>query len=159
MAESKKKFKDSDLIECRSITVGKLVFEGKKSGNVYRFPSYNSVEPVEYRDLLYAVRDVREGSLVYKPRFIVMDDEFINENPKLKEFYDSLYNYKNIEEILNLPVGQMKSVIMGLPSGIQESLKGIIATAIKNGKLDSVKKIKALDGIFDTQMLMMLASE
>lgn len=157
--ETKKKFKDTDLIECRSVTTGKLVFEGKKSGNTYRWPSYDSVESVEYRDLIYAARDTNSRSIMYAPRFIVLDDDFIEQNPKLKDFYSTMYSYKDVAKILDLPASEMKATVLSMPQGIQDCLKGLIATAIKTGKLDSVKKVKIFDEIFGTQLLLTLATE
>ena len=154
-----RKFKDIDLINCRSLTNGKLVFEGKRSGNVYRWPGYDHIEPVEYRDLMYALRESKDRSILFIPRVMVLDDDFVSANPALNEFYQQFLNFEDVKEILELPASQMKSVVTSLPLGIQECLKSLVSTAIKNGVLDSVKKIKILDEVFDTQMLMMLASE
>ena len=51
----------------------------------------------------------------------------------------------------------MKSAIAELPNSARESLKGIAASMIMSGKYDSVKKITALDEIFETHLLLTLA--
>ena len=64
----------------------------------------------------------------------------------------------DFENILNLPKEQMKEAIDKLPKGCKECIKGIIATHIDEGSLDSVAKIKMLDEIFGTNMLLMIAN-
>ena len=96
---------------------------------------------------------------VYKPRFIIQDEEFVAQHKDLKELYDSLYSIKDLKDILNLPVAQMRKAIEELPEGAFESIKGVAASMIHNGQYDSVKKIKVLDEIFDTKLLLTLAQE
>ena len=53
----------------------------------------------------------------------------------------------------------MKSAIEQLPSGAKEAIKGIASTMINSHILDSVQKIKVLDEIFGTNMLLTLVQE
>ena len=49
----------------------------------------------------------------------------------------------------------MKATIMKLPEGAKNSIKHIASQLISDGTLDSVKKIKTLDEIFDTELSIM----
>ena len=151
----KKKFEASDPIPCKSITSGELFMVGAKSKLLYKWADYNDVQEVEYQDLLY---DVRTGNSFSKyPRFIVLDEDFVNQNSQLDAIYNSLYSKNDLREILNLPASEIKGVVSQLPKGAKESLKSIVATGIMNGTFDSVSKIKVMDEIFGTQMLQTLA--
>ena len=57
--------------------------------------------------------------------------------------------------ILNLDVNSMKATILSLPIGAQESIKNLASSMIASGQLDSIKKVKALDEIFNTQLTLM----
>lgn len=155
--EIKKEFNDEDTIPCQSATNGKLIFVGR-SGNRYVWLNYGDIEYITVKDLKYEIQNTSTNSQVFYPRFIVKDDEFVKRFPKLNSFYESLYTTSDFEEILDLPAEQMKNVIENLPVGCRECLKGIVSTMISDGRLDSVKRIKALDDIFGTQMLLMLAT-
>lgn len=155
--KKKKTFKVHDIIECRSITNGKYFLVGKKSDITYKWAGFDSIEGVEYQDLLYAVNS--KHSSVFSPRFIILDEDFLAQNPKVQAVYDSMYTTEDLESIIDLPIGTMKKAISELPDGAIEGLKGLISTKINDGTLDSVKKIKILDEIFDTNLLYMLASE
>lgn len=151
-----KKFDKDDEILCRSITSGELLMVGKKTGNLYSWADYGYETEVVYEDLLYDVRGGKD-SFSTNPRFIIMDDDFVEQNAKVLEpVYNSLYTTKDLRDIIDLPANQLKEVISGLPNGARESLKSIVSTMISNGSFDSVSKIKVLDEIFDTQMLAVL---
>lgn len=155
---STKKFKNSDLIPCRSLVSGGLYITGYKTKIPYSWADYGDVQDVEYQDLIHMVR-TRQDRSIYTPRIIIEDDDFVEQNNQLKEFYDSLYTTKDLREIVELPLEKMKNVVKKLPSGAQNSLKSIVSTMIDEHRLDSVQKIKALDEIFGTQMFLTLVEE
>ena len=75
------------------------------------------------------------------------------------ELYTSLYGNGDFEEILDLPLTQMKDAVKSLPSGALDNFKSYVATAVNNGTLDSIKKIKALDEILHTDMTFYMNNE
>ena len=54
--KEKKKFQQSDLIMCRSVTTGGLFLEGSKTKQLYQWNDYGDESEVEYRDLVAEVR-------------------------------------------------------------------------------------------------------
>ena len=153
-----KEFAPEDTIRCRSLVSGGLYIEGSRSHILYSWADCGDVADVEYRDLIYLVR-TREDPNIYSPRIIIEDEDFIAQNKSVKDFYDSMYTTGDLNEILLLPVSQMKTEIGKLPKGANESIKGIASTLIDSHVLDSVQKIKALDEIFGTNMLLTLVQE
>lgn len=152
---AKKTFKDTDLIRCVSVTVGKLIMIGQKSEDKYVWDGMNDATEVEYRDLMAAIR--KHSALVYKPRFIIEDKEFLAQNPEIEELYGSLYTPEDIDKILNLPADRMKEYIEQMPQGAKDALLGIAIQKIDRGQLDSIQRIKVIDDIFGTQMLLKVA--
>lgn len=146
----KRVFDPNEGIPCRSVTHGKLFVDGIRTGMKYTFFDYDDVADIEYRDLVALIRS-RDKS-VYNPRFIVMDEDFIAEYPTLKKFYDEHFSTKNIREILTYPDRQMKDAISKLPKGAVDSLKSIAVNQIVSGEIDSIRKIKALDEAFGTDL-------
>jgi hypothetical protein len=53
----------------------------------------------------------------------------------------------------------MVEAIKNLPAGAAENMRSIAATAVDNGALDSIKKIKALDEIWGTQFSIFSSEE
>ena len=148
---TKRVFEKDELISCKSVTNGELIMVGAKSDNVYRWASCDYVEEVEYQDLLYATK--RGSDFVMKPLFLILDDDFVAQNKNVQKLYENLYSFKQLNEILALPKDKFRSVLLSLPEGIRNAVKGLAATGINNGTFDSISKIKVLDEIFGTEML------
>ena len=148
--KQKRVFKDSDGIPCRSVTQGGLYMEGQKTHMQYEWVTYGDYTDVEYADLAAAVR-VKSG-YVFRPTFIIEDDDFIAEFPTLKKFYTENYSITDLEAILKYPVDKMLEEIKCLPKTALDSLKVLAASSVADGSLDSVKKIGALDEVLGTNM-------
>ena len=151
-----KVFKDSDVIRCVSITSGGLYMVGAKSNDLYSWSDIGDVVEVEYRDLISAVRT--RDSLVYYPRFIIDDPEFLKQHSAVQDVYNELYTPEDIKSVINMSPVSMKSAIAKMPAGAQDALKGMAMTMIDNGELDSVQRVKVLDEFFGTQMLLKLTN-
>lgn len=149
-----KKFSNEDRIPCFSITSGKYLFVGDKSGDLYRWLNDGDVVDVRYDDLVAAVRTRKPA--VFKPRFIIKDKDFIAQFSQVKDLYDSLYSLEDLRSILTLPADKMKTVINSLPEGAKESLRDMAMSAIDSGNLDSVQRVRVLDEIYGTNMLLKL---
>jgi hypothetical protein len=147
-----RKFAVDDLIPCTSITSGELLMIGERTKMLYRWADRGDVQDIEYQDLIYATR--ANSGFVFKPRFMIQDNDFLNQNPSVREKYETMYTINDFKDILDLPVSTMKKTIMELPDGAKESIKSMASTMISNGALDSVSKIKALDEIFNTNMML-----
>lgn len=148
-----KKYEPSEGIMCRSITPGGLYMEGIKTHIPYEWSDNGLETEVEYQDLVAAIR--ANSDYVMKPYFIIQDDEFIQQYPQLSKVYDSMYSVKDMRDVLTLPASTMKQVITNMPDGAKESIKHIASSMISNGSLDSVQKIKILDQIFGTELMLM----
>lgn len=140
-------FTDSDYILCRSITYGGLYICGQ-SGNAYEFKDYGSECEINYRDLVSLIR--KGSDHVFLPRFIILDDDLLNEFPTIKRAYENAYTRKDLLDILALPISKMKAAIAELPEETQDVLEKMIGEQIVNGNLDSIAKVKALSNLFDS---------
>ena len=146
----KKTFAQNDGIRCRSMFQGRLFMNGDKSGMTYSFNTYGDVVDVEYRDLVSAIQS--KSSFIYIPYIIVEDDDFIAEFSQLKKFYEEKYAMMDLRGILNLSTDAMRREIEKLPDGAKLALRSIASTAIQDGELDSISKIKAIDDVLGTQL-------
>ena len=148
--KSTRKFAPDDLIVCRSITFGELLLTGKKSKLLYSWANYGDTTEVEYQDL-QALKSTR-SSYLFKPRFIIEDEELVEQWGK--DFGDIYKNIEDIdaEDLLKLPVAQLRSKLKKASKGVQLAVKNIAGDKILNGSLDSLAKIKAIDEILGTDL-------
>lgn len=145
--KEKKIFTDSDYVLCRSVCSGGLNIISQ-SGNLYEFNDYGSECEINYRDLVTLIR--RGSDHVFLPRFVILDDDFLEDFPTVQKVYGTMYTMNDLIEILELPVQAMKREIEKLPASTKESMRNLIATQIANGKLDSIAKVRELTTIFNS---------
>ena len=147
-----KKYANDDGILCESITAGELGMIGAKSGNNYTWMCYGDTTEVEYADLVAAIR-LRKGH-IFAPLFIIRDEDFLAKYPQVNDVYNSMYTTSDLEDIFMLPVAQMKEVVKSLPFSVQKTIANMASAMITDGRLDSVQKIKVLDELFDTKLML-----
>lgn len=149
----KKKFEASDPIMCRSVTAGYLAMEGLKTHINYIWSNYNDETGVEYQDLVSAVRGSYDQ--IFKPLFIIEDEDFLREFPQIEKIYGESYGDSDVDEILAMPTAKMVETIKSLPQSIRDSIKSIVADRIKDGSLDSMSKVNALNKALNTDFMIL----
>ena len=150
-----RKYAPDDLIPCRSITYGELLMTGTKSKLMYVWANYNDVTEVEFQDL-QALKSTR-SSYLFRPRFVIEDEELVEEWGKdFKDMYSKIVSV-DVEEMFNLPLGKFKAALKNAPKGVQQAVKNIAGEKIMNGSLDSLAKIKAIDEILNTDLKLYLS--
>lgn len=154
-AATKHVFKDRDGIVCTSCTVGELLVEGVRSKILYRWSGLGDKVNVEYWDLMSMLHS--RSAYMFKPRFIIQDEEFLKENPQIAELYNNLYTVNDFVSVLRMSPAQMTKTLESLSIGAQDAIKGLAAEMIDSGKLDSINTIKALDVFYGTNLLLKLA--
>ena len=145
VVKEKKVFTDSDYILCRSVCSGGLNVIAP-SGILYRFNDYGDEYEINYRDLVNMIH--RHYEDVFLPRFVILNEDFLEDYPTVKKVYGKMYTMNDLIEILGLPNTQMKKEIEKLPETTKGQMRNLIATQIANGKLDSISKVRALTEIF-----------
>ena len=83
------------------------------SGNLYEFKDYGSECEINYRDLVTMIR--RGSSHVFLPRFVILDEDFLEDFPTIQRVYGEMYTKDDLLEILDLPVSRMTAEIAKLP--------------------------------------------
>ena len=61
-----------------------------------------------------------------------------------------MYTPTELHTIIDLPINQMKAEIEKLPDATKKTLLSLVATEVASGRLDSIKKVKALSEIFES---------
>ena len=88
-----KKYEPDDLIPCRSMYAGTLLFTGDKTKITYEFSNMGDFRYIEYQDLLSALL-VRKKSL-FAP-YIIIEDEELLENVHWQEVKTMVYMIERI---------------------------------------------------------------
>lgn len=148
-----KKYAPTDVIECRSVTGGELILVGSKTKLHYTWADYGDTAYVEYQDL-QALQSRKSGFLT-KPRFIIEDEDLVEQwASMLKPIYDKI-NTKDIEEFFELPINKFKAQLKVMPVGLKEAVKTRAVQMIQNDELYDIRKVRAIDEAWGTDFVAM----
>ena len=148
-----KKFAPDDRIECRSVTGGELFLVGPKSQLLYSWEDYGDTSYVEYQDL-QALQSRKSGFLV-KPRFIIEDEELVEQwGSMLKPIYEKI-NTKDIEDFFKLPLNKFKAQLQIMPVGLKDAIKTKAVQMIQNEELYDIRKVREIDAAWGTDFVEM----
>lgn len=152
IAKEPKQFKDTDLIPCLCVFPGSVGMTGKRTRNVYQWDEMGTIEYVEFQDLRSEILN-RKSPYIYEPLIVVIDEDFLELNPKLQETYEDFYTPEEIMNAINeYDPEDMRNFIVNLPAQLKDNVKSIAATMIQDGDLDSIRKVKIIDEIFGTKL-------
>lgn len=152
IAKKEVEFNPEDEIECRAVVEGRTFVEGSKSKDMYQFVGKNDIQPIQYRDLADMVRT--NSAYLFNPMIMVIDEDFIDKFPRLRDFYDNMYSRGDVDTILHLDAYSLKEILKDLPKGVQEAVKSEAMAMIADGRMDSISVVKTLDEFFGTKMML-----
>ena len=148
-----KKYAPTDAIECRSVTGGELILVGDKTKLHYNWADFGDTAYVEYQDL--QALQSRKSSFLTKPRFIIEDEELVEQwGTMLKPIYDKI-NTKSIEEFFNLPIEKFEAQLNTMPTGLKEAVKTRAVQMIQSDELYDIRKVRAIDTAWGTDFVAM----
>lgn len=148
-----RKFAMDEPILCKSVTFGELLLPGKKSQLLYTWADYGDTTEVEFQDL-QALRSTKSAYL-NDPLFVIEDEELLEQWPEFKSLYEKVAAI-DVDSLFNLPINQFKHRLREIPVGFKNSIKNIAGDKIRNGSLDSLAKINALDEILGTELKLLI---
>jgi hypothetical protein len=144
-----KKFAPDALIECTSVTGGELSLIGAKTKFKYTWSDYGDTAYVEYQDL-QALQSRKSGFLV-KPRFIIEDEDVVEQwGSMLKPIYSKIKE-RNIEAMFKLAPSKFRVAISDIPVGMKDSVKTKAAQMIAAEELNDIRIIKIIDEVLGTE--------
>ena len=145
-----RKFAANDMIPCRSVTYGELLYPAKKSQMLYTWADCGDITEVEFQDL-QALRSTKSQYL-NKPLFIIEDEELLKQWPEFKALYEKIAAV-DVDHLFDMPIAKFKNAIKNIPNGYKTAVKNIASVKILDGTLDSIQKIKALDEVLGTDLM------
>ena len=150
-----REYKGDDLIPCRSMTKGELIYVGKKTKEVYTWADYDDVTEVEYQDLLALTS--AKSPFIFETLFIIEDEELIETTKwkDVKAIYEQIYS-DDVPTLISMDTNKFKKVFPTLPNGLKRAVVTEVATQMEAGTFDSIQKIKLIDELCNTDLAAML---
>lgn len=149
----KRTYAANDMIPCKSVRYGLLQHVSKKSGDSYVWEDYGDIVDVAYGDLL-ALKSGK-SKFLYAPWFIVLDDQ-LAEEWKLKELYTYFEEFEDVEDFLQSGAITLRRQLPNAPQGYKDLIVHKAGEMIRNGSLDSIGTVKAIDDVLNKSLSEMI---
>ena len=150
-----REYKGDDLIPCRSMTKGELIYIGKKTKEIYTWADYDDITEVEYQDLL-ALKSAK-SPFIFEALFIIEDEELIETTKwkDVKAVYEKIYS-DDVPTLISMDTNKFKKVFPTLPNGLKKAVITEVSTQMEAGTFDSIQKINFIDELCNTDLASML---
>ena len=149
----KRTYVAGDMIPCKSVRYGMLQHVSRKSGDSYVWEDYGDVVDVSYGDLL-ALKSGK-SKFLYAPWFIVLDDQ-LAEEWKLTELYTYFKEFEDVEDFLQSGAITLRRQLPNAPQGYKDLIVHKAGEMIRNGSLDSIGTVKAIDDVLNKSLSEMI---
>jgi hypothetical protein len=155
-ANTARKFAPDDLILCRSVFPGLLLFTGPKTKNTYTFYAKGDDCYVEYQDLLSAMLTKKRA--ITAPDIIIEDEELLEDVHwrDVKKTYEKLNKVGDINKLINLPYREFEKQFNILPIGTKKNIMLTVAALVREGEFDSMNKIEVIDKACGSNLAVLL---
>lgn len=146
-----KKYAPDDMIECRSITAGLLVYNGAKSKLHYSWADYGDTAFVEYQDL-QSLQSSKSPYLT-RPCFIIEDDELVEQwGNMLNPIYNKIAE-SDLDKFFAMAPSKIKKVLEQYPIGMKNTIKSRAASMVESGELYDIRVAKAIDEVVGSDLV------
>lgn len=139
----------NELVICRNVTDGQLIYKSRKTGLTTIWMNYGDVEYLDVGELL-----TMKAS---QPKFLtdvwlVIDDEEVVEFLGLKHIYKNLADVEDIDSFFHKTPSEINEIASKLPKGLKETIGTRARKLIESGDLYDNRKIKALENTLKLEL-------
>lgn len=144
-------YKPDDMIPCRSVFPGILIFSGDHTKMTYTFNGVGDRRNIEYQDLKAGM--LQQKSVLFNPDIIIEDSNLIEDERwiDIKKVYEKMYDEKDIKKVMDMPSRDFEEAFVKLPVTAKNTIITLIATQIENGTFEQYNKAKIVDKICGTR--------
>ena len=144
-----------DLSPTMMVTVkngfnGTLVYKSKRTGEVFVWDAFGSEQEMELQDL-------KAAKNTYKAFFVnnwfLFDDPEIIEWLGMSQYYKHALNTESFNELFHASPEEIESTIQQLSDGQKKSVAFRAKQLIREGEIDSIKVINALERSLSVELI------
>ena len=145
-------FKPGDLILCKSVTYGKVVYYSSKTDSRYEWANFGDEVEVDYADL-QAMHSGKK-SYLFKPVFLILDEELYKLWEKdLEPIYKDYIGLDRPEVLFDVNDAVFEETLRNSPKPIQDLIKTEASKMVKENRFTSIQKLKVIDEVCGTALL------
>lgn len=135
----------NELVDVQSAVYGGLVYVSRKTGYVIEWQEFGSIQPLTVDELM-TMRNSQPA--FFKNgwvRLIGDNAEDVKHYLQLERYYTNELPFEDFDDVYELSADDIAAVVSGLSDSMKESIARRAIDLIKDGVIDSNKKINAIE--------------
>lgn len=137
-----KRISPNRLVEVKNGFNGRLIFENKRTGEIYEWNEFGESQDITFTDLKYAKASQKD---FFINNWFLIEDEDVIEALGLNKYYDNALSEEEFDALFKLSPSEITARINELSDGQKKSLGYKAKALYKEEKIDSLKVITALE--------------
>lgn len=129
---------------------GKLVYQSRRTGEVYIWDQFGDEQEMELRDLRDAKNSAKD---FFANNWFIFDEDWIPDYLGVRQFYRDVIRVEDFDKIFDKEPNEMKEYIKALSDSQKASILYRASELINSGVIDSRKKIAALEDALGVEMI------
>lgn len=145
-----KQFDLNQIVTVRNGFQGMLVYRSPKTGERYRWDNFGDEQDMEISELR-AARSSSKG--YFENNWFLFDDPEVIDYLGVRQYYKNALSIDNFDSVFELEPEQIKSRVASLSAGQKKSVAYRAKQLIADGRIDSNKKIHALEESLGVELI------
>ena len=138
------------IVTVRNGFQGKLVYVSRKTGERFVWESFGDEQDMEIGEL----RNARNSSKAFfVNNWFMFDEPWIVDYIGMTQYYKFAVSIDNFDSIFDMPADELGKYVAQLPDGLKRSVAYRARIKIRDGSIDSNKKISALEQSLGTSLV------
>ena len=137
-----KKLDPNMYVTVRNGYPGLLVYKSTKTGEKFVFYGFGDEHEIELQELKKAKSDQKA---FFVNNWFLIDDPDVIEYLGVKEYYKDAFSYDEFEALTTMTADEVKEKMRGISKGQKTAVARYAGRLIKEGRIDSLKVIAALE--------------
>lgn len=129
---------------------GRLVYQSRKTGEMFVWDNFGDEQDMELRELKNAKNSYKK---FFINNWFMFDDDWIVDYLGVRQFYKNAVSIDDFDKIFKQKPDELKKTISEMSEGQKQSVAYRARTLISNGEIDSLSVVSTLEELLGTELI------
>ena len=129
---------------------GRLVYQSRKTGELFIWDNFGDEQDMELRELKNAKNSYKK---FFINNWFMFDEDWIVDYLGVRQFYKNSLHIDDFDSIFSMTPAEIKKLAATMSDGLKKSVAYRARKLIADGEIDSRKSIMALEEALDTELI------
>lgn len=129
---------------------GKLVYRSSRTGEKFRWSEYGDEQEIELRELKNAKNSNKK---FFANNWFMFDEAWVLDYLGVRQFYKNAVRIEDYDKIFDKSPAEMRKILLDMNKAQKRSASYRAVELIKEGKIDSLKKINTIEEALGIELI------